>query len=98
MAQKVGARKVVITDINPYRIGLAHKLGVQHVVNADEQDFREVMADMGMTEGFDIGLEMSGAASPMRDMIDKMNNGGKIALLSIAATGFAAISPVKQAK
>ena len=89
VAQRAGARKVVITDINPYRISLARKLGVQHVANAAEQDLRDVMADLGMTEGFDIGLEMSGAAPAMRDMIDKMNNGGKIALLGIAPTGFA---------
>ena len=89
VAQKVGARKVVITDISPYRIDLARKLGVQHVVNAAEQNLSDVMTDLGMTEGFDVGLEMSGAASAMRDMIDKMNNGGKIALLGIAPTGFA---------
>jgi len=89
VAQKVGARKVIITDINPYRIDLANKLGVQHVVNATNQNLRDIMADLGMTEGFDVGLEMSGAAPAMRDMIDKMNNGGKIALLGIAPTGFA---------
>ena len=89
VAQRAGARKVVITDISPYRISLARKLGVQHVANAAEQDLRDVMADLGMIEGFDIGLEMSGAAPAMRDMIDKMNNGGKIALLGIAPTGFA---------
>ena len=89
VAQKVGARKVVITDISQYRIDLARKLGVQHVVNAAEQNLSDVMADLGMTEGFDVGLEMSGAAPAMRDMIDKMNNGGKIALLGIAPSGFA---------
>ena len=89
VAQKVGARKVVITDISPYRIDLAKRLGVQHVVNASERDLSDVMAEIGMTEGFDVGLEMSGAAPAMRDMIDKMNNGGKIALLGIAPTEFA---------
>ena len=58
-------------------------------MNAVEQDLSDVMADLGMTEGFDVGLEMSGAAPAMRDMIDQMNNGGKIALLGIAPTGFA---------
>jgi threonine 3-dehydrogenase len=58
-------------------------------VNAAEEDLRDVMASLGMTEGFDVGLEMSGAAPAMRDMIDKMNNGGKIALLGIAPTEFA---------
>ena len=89
VAQKVGARKVVITDISPFRIDLARKLGVQHVVNAAQEDLSDVMRKIGMTEGFDVGLEMSGAAPAMRDMIDKMNNGGKIALLGIAPTAFA---------
>lgn len=89
IAQKVGARKVVITDISPFRIALAQRLGVQHVVNAAERDLRDVMIEIGMTEGFDVGLEMSGAALAMRDMIDVMNNGGKIALLGIAPTAFA---------
>ena len=89
VAQKVGARKVVITDISPYRIELAKRLGVQHVVNASEETLDDVMARIGMSEGFDVGLEMSGAAPAMRDMIDKMNNGGKIALLGITPTEFA---------
>ncbi|MEP1206542.1 MAG: L-threonine 3-dehydrogenase [Rhizobiaceae bacterium] len=89
VAQRVGARKVVITDLSPFRMNLARKLGVQHVVNAAEQDLGDVMGEIGMTEGFDVGLEMSGAAPAMRDMIDKMNNGGKIALLGIAPTEFA---------
>ncbi len=89
VAQKVGARKVVITDISPYRRELARMMGVQYVVNAATEDLNDVMAEIGMTEGFDVGLEMSGAAPAMRDMIDKMNNGGKIALLGIAPTEFA---------
>lgn len=89
VAQRVGARKVVITDLSPYRIALAKQMGVQHVVHAANDDLSEVMTSIGMTEGFDVGLEMSGAAPAMRDMIDKMNNGGKIALLGIAPTEFA---------
>jgi len=89
VAQKVGARKVVITDISPYRIELAKRLGVQTVVNAADEKLADVMARLGMTEGFDVGLEMSGAAPAMRDMIETMNNGGKIALLGIAPTEFA---------
>lgn len=89
VAQKVGARKVVITDISPYRIALAKRMGVQHVVNASSETLKHVMERIGMTEGFDVGLEMSGAAPAMRDMIDTMNNGGKIALLGIAPTEFA---------
>jgi len=88
VAQRVGARKVVITDINPHRLELARKMGVRYVVNASLEDLSDVMRDIGMTEGFDVGLEMSGAAPAFRDMIDKMNNGGKIAILGIAPTGF----------
>ncbi|MBN8242256.1 L-threonine 3-dehydrogenase [Nitratireductor aquimarinus] len=88
VAQAVGARKVVITDINPGRLELARKLGVQHTMNAAEETLPEVMRQLGMTEGFDVGLEMSGAAPAFRDMIDAMNNGGKIAILGIAPAGF----------
>ena len=89
VAQRVGARKVVITDISDYRIKLAKDMGVKHVVNAERENLNDVMASLGMTEGFDVGLEMSGAAPALRDMIDKMNNGGKIALLGIAPAEFA---------
>ena len=89
VAQRVGARKVLITDISEFRIKLASKLGVQNVVNAADDDLADVMQAMGMKEGFDVGLEMSGAAPALRDMIDQMNNGGKIALLGISPTEFA---------
>ncbi|MEK1888918.1 MAG: L-threonine 3-dehydrogenase [Phyllobacterium sp.] len=88
VAKRSGARKVVITDINPSRLALAKKLGIDYVVDASKQNLTDVMRDIGMTEGFDVGLEMSGAAPAFRDMIDKMNNGGKIAILGIAPTGF----------
>jgi threonine 3-dehydrogenase len=89
VAQKVGARKVVITDISPYRLDLARRMGVQHVVDVGNQQLPDVMAEIGMTEGFDVGLEMSGAAPAMQQMIRSMNNGGKLALLGIAPTAFA---------
>ncbi|WP_214647506.1 L-threonine 3-dehydrogenase [Alterinioella nitratireducens] len=89
VAQKVGARKVVITDIAPYRLALAREMGVQYVVDVAKENLRDVMEEIGMTEGFDVGLEMSGAADAMRQMIARMNNGGKIALLGIAPTEFA---------
>jgi threonine 3-dehydrogenase len=89
VAQKVGARKVVITDLSPYRLELARKLGVKTVVDASKEKLSDVMQSLGMSEGFDVGLEMSGAAPAMRDMIEVMNNGGKIALLGIAPTEFA---------
>ncbi len=88
VAQKVGARKVVITDINPYRLKLAREMGVQYVVDVGNEELRTVMAEIGMTEGFDVGLEMSGAAPAMQQMIARMNNGGKVALLGIAPTAF----------
>lgn len=61
VAQRAGAQRVVITDINPYRLELARRLGVRHVVNAAEEGLDTVMARIGMAEGFDVGLEMSGA-------------------------------------
>jgi len=88
VAQRSGARKVVITDINPTRLALADRLGAGHVVDASREKLSDVMTRLGMTEGFDIGLEMSGAAAAFRDMIDVMNNGGKIAILGIAPAAF----------
>jgi threonine 3-dehydrogenase len=81
----VGARHVVITDVNTYRLSLAQKVGVSRAVNVAEPgaDLREVMAELGMTEGFDVGLEMSGVASAFRQMFGVMNHGGKVALLGI---------------
>ncbi|MBD3587620.1 L-threonine 3-dehydrogenase [Salinimonas sp. HHU 13199] len=83
VARHVGARHVVITDINPYRLELAKKMGATRTVDVSKEDLKDVMAEVGMTEGFDVGLEMSGVPSAFRDMLDKMNNGGKIAMLGI---------------
>ncbi len=83
IAQHAGARHVVITDLNPYRLQLAEKLGSKNCVNIKEKSIKNVMDELGMTEGFDIGLEMSGASAALQDMIDLMTNGGKIALLGI---------------
>jgi len=88
VAQQVGARKVVITDIAAFRLDLARRMGVHTVVDVSTTSLRDVMNDIGMNEGFDVGLEMSGAADAMRQMIGRMNNGGKIALLGIAPTEF----------
>ena len=88
VVQRCGARKVVITDINPERLALARQMGIDHVVNASEQPLEDVMKTLGMREGFDVGLEMSGAPTAFRDMIDAMNNGGKIAILGIAPSSF----------
>ncbi len=86
VAQKIGARKVVVSDIAPYRLDLTRKMGVQNVVDPKRRSLRDVMGDIGMTEGFYVGLEMSGAAEAMRQMIGRMNGGGKIALQGIPPT------------
>jgi threonine 3-dehydrogenase len=83
VARHVGARHVVITDVNPYRLDLARKMGATRAVDVSSEDLAQVMKELGMTEGFDVGLEMSGAPMAFRDMLAKMNNGGKIAMLGI---------------
>ena len=83
IARHAGARFVVITDVNPYRLELARKLGVTKAVNSREKSLREVQTELGMKEGFDVGLEMSGNAQAFRDMLANMAHGGKIALLGI---------------
>jgi threonine 3-dehydrogenase len=89
VARHVGARNVVITDLNPYRLDLALKMGATRAVNVAEQDLATVMNELGMTEGFDVGMEMSGVPIALRDMLAKMNNGGKIAVLGIPANDVA---------
>ena len=83
ICRHVGARNIVITDVNDYRLALARRMGATRAVRADRQSLREVMAEIDMREGFDVGLEMSGNATALRDMIGSMNNGGKVALLGI---------------
>lgn len=83
VAKHVGARHVVITDINEYRLDLAIKMGVTRAVNVSKENLTDVMSDLGMTEGFDVGLEMSGVPMAFTSMLDSMNNGGKIAMLGI---------------
>ena len=83
VARFVGARTIVITDINEYRLSLAVKMGATRAVRADKEDLKTVMAELGMKEGFDVGLEMSGNPTALRSMISTMNHGGKIALLGI---------------
>ncbi len=78
-----GARYVVITDMNPYRLELAEKMGVTKAVNIAKENLNDVMNELGMTEGFDVGLEMSGNINALNGMIDTMCHGGKIALLGI---------------
>ncbi|EFZ3721928.1 L-threonine 3-dehydrogenase [Shigella flexneri] len=83
VAKHVGARNVVITDVNEYRLELARKMGITRAVNVAKENLNDVMAELGMTEGFDVGLEMSGAPPAFRTMLDTMNHGGRIAMLGI---------------
>ena len=83
IAQHVGARYVVVTDVNDYRLDLAHKMGATRVVNVTKESLKDVMKDLHMTEGFDVGLEMSGNGSAFKGMLDTMVNGGRVALLGI---------------
>jgi len=83
IAKHAGARHVVITDINPYRIELAEKIGIETCVNVKEQTIKQAMESLHMHEGFDVGLEMSGNPQAFNDMLGSMSHGGKIALLGI---------------
>lgn len=83
VARHAGARFVVITDVNEYRLDLARKMGVTQAVNVTKTSLPDVQKQLGMTEGFDVGLEMSGNTQAFRDMIANMAHGGRIALLGI---------------
>jgi len=83
IAKHAGARYVVTTDMNPYRLDLAQKMGATVALNIKEKSVAEVQKELGMKEGFDVGLEMSGSGAAFQDMIDNMCHGGKIALLGI---------------
>ena len=83
ICKHVGARHVVVTDVNDYRLQLSKKLGASVAVNIAQQNLNDVMNDLGMTEGFDVGLEMSGVPQAFNNMLDTMNNGGRIAILGI---------------
>jgi threonine 3-dehydrogenase len=83
VVRHAGARHVVITDVNPYRLNLARKMGATLAINPMEQSLAEVQKELRMTEGFDVGLEMSGNAAAFQDMLANMAHGGKIAMLGI---------------
>ncbi len=85
VARHAGARHVVITDVNPYRLALAEKVGVTLAVNPQQTSLKDVQKKLAMHEGFDVGLEMSGIAAAFRDMLANMSHGGKIAMLGIPA-------------
>jgi threonine 3-dehydrogenase len=83
IARHAGARHVVITDLNPYRLSLASQVGVTLAVNPRETSLRDVQVRLGMREGFDVGLEMSGSPAAFRELLSNMAHGGKIAMLGI---------------
>jgi threonine 3-dehydrogenase len=85
VARHAGARHVVITDVNDYRLELAARVGATRTVNVEREKLADVQRELGMTEGFDVGLEMSGNPHAFRDLLDNMASGGKVSLLGIPA-------------
>jgi threonine 3-dehydrogenase len=85
IVKHAGARYVVITDVNTYRLALAEKLGITLAINPQVTPLKDVQKKLGMQEGFDVGLEMSGSAAAFRDMLANMSHGAKIAMLGIPA-------------
>lgn len=83
IVKHIGARHVVITDVNEHRLELARKMGVTRAVNIKNQSLSDVADELGMLEGFDVGLEMSGNPSALNDMLKAMNYGGHVAILGI---------------
>lgn len=83
VAQHAGARFVVVTDVNPWRLELARKLGATCTVDVSQESLQDTQKKLGMTEGFDVGLEMSGSPAAFREMLENMAHGGKIAMLGI---------------
>ena len=83
VAKHAGARHIVITDMNPYRLALAKRMGATVALDVRSGDLTRVMADLDMKEGFDVGLEMSGSLAALRQMLEAMCHGGKIAMLGI---------------
>ncbi|MCH8943874.1 MAG: L-threonine 3-dehydrogenase [Proteobacteria bacterium] len=83
IARYAGARHIVITDINDYRLDLARKMGASRALNVQTESIDDTMRDLGMEEGFDVGMEMSGNPQAFRDMLRTMHHGGKVAILGI---------------
>ena len=83
IAKKSGARKIVVTDLNPSRLALAQRMGATRTVDVSHENLHDVQHELGMKEGFDVGLEMSGSPAALATMIDNMTHGGRIALLGI---------------
>jgi threonine 3-dehydrogenase len=88
VAKHAGARSVVITDVSPYRLQLAEKVGVTLALNVGDHTIEDGQRKLGMREGFDIGMEMSGRPEALREMIANMTNGGRIAMLGLPSDEF----------
>jgi threonine 3-dehydrogenase len=89
VARHAAARHIVITDINPYRLDMAQRMGVTRAVDTRQVAIAEAQRELGMREGFDVGMEMSGNPTAMRDMLANMAHGGRIALLGLPSTDYA---------
>ena len=87
IAKHVGARNVVVTDMIPYRLDLAKKLGATRVVDVSKESLKDVQRELGMVGGFDVGMEMSGSPKALEQMIENMYNGGRMALLGLQPDG-----------
>jgi threonine 3-dehydrogenase len=87
IARYAGARHIVITDINDYRLELARQMGASRALNVTSESIDDAMQELGMVEGFDVGMEMSGNPQAFQDMLRTMHHGGKIALLGILPEG-----------
>jgi threonine 3-dehydrogenase len=87
IARYAGARHIVITDINDYRLDLARKMGASRALNVTCESLDDTMQELGMEEGFDVGMEMSGNPQAFQDMLRTMHHGGKVALLGILPSG-----------
>ena len=85
VVRHAGARHIVVTDVNDFRLALAKKMGIPVTVNAKSTRLKEVQQQLGMKEGFDVGLEMSGSPNAFCEMLENMSHGGKIAMLGIPA-------------
>ena len=83
IARYAGARHVVVTDINDYRLGLATDMGATRALNVTRESIDDTMKELGMEEGFDVGMEMSGNPTAFQDMLRTMHHGGKVAMLGI---------------
>ena len=88
VARHAGARYVVISDVSPYRLDLARRIGVTLAVDAASTTLPEAMSQLAMREGFDVGLEMSGKPAALRDMLASMTHGGKVAMLGLPTEEF----------